>query len=162
MCFYRQRTNPSRRRSAATAVCVGMALFAATASAEPGFWQPPTGPGGGAVSDLVRQPSGALYAAMYEDVIYRSGDGGYSWQPLPKIAPRLDALENGVLCDGRQLDRRATMAHLDASRCRDRRRGPSSQHQWEALSRRFGVWRPRTTGSPESDLAHRRPVYARS
>lgn len=102
-----------------TAISARAAVFLAVAflcmlvplpcSALGDFWQPLTGPGGGGVSDLVRQPDGDLYAAMvalphagpgslgYNVPIYRSRDGGYSWEALPQSARHLAALANSDL-----------------------------------------------------------------
>jgi hypothetical protein len=97
------------------------ALVVAPALAQPDFWQPASGPGGGAVAHLVRQPDGDLYAAMGESPTYRSSDGGGTWQPLPKSATRLAALANGDLYAlgssglDRSRDEGATWVHLNTA-----------------------------------------------
>jgi hypothetical protein len=71
------------------------------------FWQPLTGPYGGNVRDLVRQSDGDLFVTLaalpyygpgtlgYSIPIYRSRNGGYSWEPLQQGAQYLAALANG-------------------------------------------------------------------
>jgi len=69
------------------------------------FWQPTTGPGGGAVHDLAAGEGGVLYAIVGQDTrveneLYRSLDGGETWgrRTLPdKALVHLGAAPDGPL-----------------------------------------------------------------
>jgi hypothetical protein len=101
-----------------------IALSPIASIAQESFWKTPTGPHGGAVVDLVRQPDGDLFTAMQQlggnNPVYRSRDGGYSWQPLPQSAARLAAPSNsevyalGSTSLERSRDDGDTWSHLDA------------------------------------------------
>ena len=55
-----------------------------------GYWTDASGPFGGAFSQVLRTPSGALYLTKNLYKVYRSNDNGESWSPVNN--PQLDPL----------------------------------------------------------------------
>ena len=77
--------------------CMGFAL--ASPASSQSFFQSTSGPGGGSVLSLVRQPDGDLFAAMAHGPIYRSTNDGWWWQPLQRSTTKLATVSNGDLYD---------------------------------------------------------------